>query len=98
MESLLEDVFLESHENGPESFFGGGGAGVGWTRKGGGGPQGIVGRLPERPCALNGSLGGGTGVVPLVSFDVMVVERDLVEEDSFASSSWTSSMDDVESR
>lgn len=97
MESLFEDVFLESHENGPESFFGGG-AGVEWTLGGGGGPQGIVGRLPERPCALNGSFGGGTGVVALVSFDVMVVERDLVEEDSFVSSSWTSSMDDVESR
>lgn len=46
-----------------------------------------MGRLPERPCALNGSFGGGTGVIEFVSFDVMVVERDLVEEDSFVSSS-----------
>lgn len=86
MESLFEDVFLDSHENGLESFFGGG-AGAGCTLEGGGGPQGMVGRLPERPCALNGSFGGGTGVIEFVSFDVMVVERDLVEEDSFVSSS-----------
>lgn len=94
---MLEDVFLESHENGLEIFFGGG-AGFEWILEGGGGPQGVVGRLPESPCALNGSLGGGADVVAVVSLDVMVVERDLVEADSFVSSSWTSSMDDVESR
>lgn len=86
MESLFEDVFLDSQENGLESFLGGG-AGADCTLEGGCGPQGMVGRLPERPCALNGSFGGGTGVIEFVSFDVMVVERDLVEDDSFVSSS-----------
>lgn len=38
--------------------------------EGGVGLRAVVGRLPARPCALNVTLGGKTGVV---AFDVMVV-------------------------
>lgn len=50
-ESLLADVLRESHEKLMPSFLGGG-VGIGAFAVGfdaGGGPQGIVGRLPERP-------------------------------------------------
>lgn len=44
--------------------------GWGVCLEGGVGLRAIVGRLPARPCALNVTLGGKTGVV---AFDVMVV-------------------------
>ena len=92
------DVLRESHENGIASFLGGGaGAGV-WTLVGGGGPQGIPARFPERPFVRAGSLGGGTGASVLFSSEVVVVERDRVGLAPFESPSCTSSNDDVERR
>lgn len=69
-----------------------------WVLGGGGGPHGTGGKVPERPCDRNGSLGGGLEGFTLLSLEVMVECRDLVEVSSLVSSSLTSSMDDVESR
>lgn len=69
-----------------ESFFG---VGVVVTEIGlggaGGGPQGIEGKLPESPCGREGSLGGMSKGVPLVSIEVIVVDLDLDGASSFAS-------------
>lgn len=97
---MFADVFLESHEKGLESFFGGGGAGgvMEVNLGGGGGPQGTEGRLPESPCERKGSLGSGAELFVPVSFDVIVVDLDLVEDSSIESPSWTSSNEAVDSR
>jgi len=59
-ESLFADVLLESHEKLMPNFLGGGvgfgGVAVGFAA--GGGPQGIDGRLPDRPCDRKGNFGG----------------------------------------
>lgn len=67
-------------------------------RGGGGGPQGTAGKLPERPWDRKGNLGGCPEAFTLASFEVIVVDLDRAEDVSFASSSWTSSNDEVESR
>lgn len=97
--SLGADVLLESHENGIASFLGGGcgGAEV-WALVGGGGPQGIPGRLPDKPFVREGSLGGRIGALVLFSSEIVVVERDLSELASLISPSCTSSNDEVERR
>ena len=96
--SLGTDALLESHENGIASFLGcDAGAGV-WTLVGGGGPQGMPGRFPERPFVRGGSFGSGTGAFRLFSSEVMVVERDRLRLASLGSPSCTSSSDDVERR
>ena len=96
--SLGIDTLLESHENGIASFLGGGGGAGVWSLEAGGGPQGMPGKLPERPFVRAGSLGGGAGAAILLSSDVIVVERDLLELASLLSSSCTSSNDDVQRR
>lgn len=59
-ESLFADVLLESHEKLMPNFLAGGGGceGVAVGFPAGGGPQGIDGRLPDRPCERKGNLGG----------------------------------------
>lgn len=81
-----------------DNFFGGGGGLAECDRGGGGGPQGTAGRLPERPWDRKGNFGGGPEVFTVASLEVTVVDRDLVEDVSFVSSSRTSSNDEVESR
>ncbi len=58
--SLLADVLLESQEKLMPNFLGGGGGcgGVAVGFAAGGGPQGIDGRLPDRPCDRKGNFGG----------------------------------------
>ena len=79
--SLLADPLLDSHEKLMPSFLGAGvGEGVGTVAlgaRGGGGPHGMDGRLPDRPCTLEGSF-GGDAVAPF-SIDVVGVESDLME-------------------
>ncbi len=91
--SLLAEALLESHEKLIPSFLGAGvGEGVGTVAlgaRGGGGPHGMDGRLPERPWPLNGSFGGDAAV--LFSIDVVGVESDFIELLSLVPSSWTSS-------
>ncbi len=73
------------------NFLGGGaveGAGtVGFEA--GGGPQGIDGRFPDRPCDRTGSFGGDVAAV--------AVESDRIELTSFVPSSCTSSRPEAES-
>ena len=82
------------------SFLGAGvGEGVGTVAlaaRGGGGPHGMEGRLPERPWPLNGSFGGDAGTS--LSIDVVGVELDLIELLSLVPSSWTSSNEVAEIR
>ena len=62
----------------------------------GGGPQGIDGRFPDRPCDRNGSFGGE--VAMFLSVDVVAVESDRIEVASFDPSSCTLSREDVDKR
>ena len=98
--SLLAEPLLESHEKLIPSFLGAGvGEGVGTVAlgaRGGGGPHGMEGRLPERPWPLNGSFGGDAAV--LFSIDVVGVELDFIELLSLVPSSWTSSNEVAEIR
>ena len=98
--SLLAEPLLESHEKLIPSFLGAGvGEGVGTVAlgaRGGGGPQGMDGRFPERPWPLNGSFGGDAAV--LFSVDVVGVESDCIELLSLVPSSWTSSSEVAEIR
>lgn len=99
----MAEVLLESHENGPPSFLGGN-AGAGRVDfaaaggAGGGGANGTEGRVPERPCISGGGFSGRAGGLITLSLEVMVVERERDEVASCEFSSWTSSIDDVESR
>lgn len=93
--SLLADVLLESQEKLMPSFLGGG-AEEFVDFAAGGGPQGILGKLPERPCPRKGNFGGEAAM--LLSFEAVVVESDVMELVSFDPSSWTSSIDAVEIR
>ena len=100
--SLFAEPLLESHEKLMPSFRGAGvGEGVGtaavaFGARGGGGPHGIEGRFPERPCPLKGNLGGDVAI----SFSVNVVgaEPDLIELLSLVPSSCTSSREVAEIR
>ena len=96
----MAEPLLESHEKLIPSFLGAGvGEGVGTVAlgaRGGGGPHGMDGRLPERPWPLNGSFGGDAAV--LFSIDVVGVELDFIELLSLVPSSWTSSNEVAEIR
>ena len=96
----MAEPLLESHEKLIPSFLGAGvGEGVGTVAlgaRGGGGPHGMDGRLPERPWPLNGSF-GGDAAVPF-SIDVVGVELEFIELLSLVPSSWTSSSEVAEIR
>ena len=62
----------------------------------GGGPQGIDGRFPDRPCDRIGSFGGEEAIV--FSVDIVAVESDRVEVASFEPSSCTLSRGEVDIR
>lgn len=74
----------------------GGGAGEVPGFADGGGPQGIVGRLPERPWLRKDSFGGETPM--FLSFEAVVVDPDVTELVSFDPSSWTLSIEDADIR
>lgn len=96
--SLLAEVPLDNHENPIPSFLNGGageGAEAAFGAIGGGGPQGTVGRFPERPCDRKGSLGGEEA--SLVS-GLFVVAPDSMELASIPFSSCTSAIEEVEIR
>lgn len=106
--SILLAEFLDSHENGPASFLGGG-----TDAEGSGGALDFTagdeahGRLANR-CVRRGGSGreAGVGAGKLkgassgaaISFEVIVVDRDLLPAWSGLSSSCTSSRDDVDIR
>ena len=62
----------------------------------GGGPQGIEGRFPDRPCARTGCFGGEVAI--FFSVDVVAVESDRIEVASFVPSSCTLSREEVDMR
>ena len=98
--SLFAEPLLESHEKLIPNFLGAGaGDGVGTVdlgARGGGGPQDIEGRFPERPCPLKGSFGGDAAM----SFSVGIagVNPDRTELLSLVPSSCTSSREEAEIR
>lgn len=100
--SLLPDVCLESHENGPVNFRDGGvGAGIDCFEAGGpegGGPHGIEGKAPESPCERKGSFGGGSAGCAVSSVEVVSIERDLDELSLLLPLRCTSSRDVIEIR
>lgn len=76
-----------------------GGAGVGVETVGfeaGGGPQGIDGRFPDKPCDRTGSFGGEEALVFFV--DAVAVESDCAELASLVPSSCTLSRELVDLR
>lgn len=91
-------MLLDSQEKLIPSFLAGGAVDgvetVGFEA--GGGPQGIDGRFPDRPCDRIGSLGGEVAL--FFSVDIIAVESDRVEIASFAPSSCTLSMEEVDIR
>ena len=99
--STFADVLLDSHEKGPPSFLGGS-AGAALVVADGGGAGGgancTEGRFPERPWSAGGGFNVWLEGFAALSLDVMVVERDLEEVASCAFSSWTSSIEEIESR
>lgn len=100
--SLLPDVCLESHENGPVNFRDGG-VGVGmvcFEEAGpeGGGPHGIEDKEPESPCERKGSFGGGSAGCAVSSVEVVSIERDLGELSLLFPSRCTSSREVIEIR
>lgn len=62
----------------------------------GGGPQGIDGRFPDRPCDRLGSFGGE--IAMFFSVDVVAVESDRIEVASFIPSSCVLSREEVDIR
>ena len=62
----------------------------------GGGPQGMDGRFPDRPCDRIGSFGGGVAMPFLV--DAVAVESDLIELVSFVPSNCTLSREEADIR
>lgn len=96
--SLVPEVLLDSQEKLMPNFLGGGAVEgvetVGFEA--GGGPQGIDGRFPDRPCDRAGSFGGE--VAMLFSVDAVVVESDRIELASFVPSSCTLSREEAEIR
>ena len=97
--SLVPEVLLDSQEKLIPSFLGGGAVeGVGVTDfEAGGGPQGIDGRFPDKPCAARaGSFGGEVAILFLL--DSVAVESDRMELASFVPSSCTLSREDDDMR
>ncbi len=94
---MVPEVLLDSQEKLIPNFLGGGTVGVETVGfEAGGGPQGIDGRLPERPCDRKGTFGGDAAVLFLV--DVVVVESDRIELASVTPSSCTLSREEDDIR
>ena len=86
--SFVPEVLLDSQEKLMPNFLGGAGVGVetvGFEAEGG--PQGIDGRFPDKPCARTGGFGGEEALVFFV--DAVAVESDCVELASLVPSSCT---------
>ena len=96
--SLVPEALLDSQEKLMPSFLGGGTVEgvetVGFEA--GGGPHGIDGRFPDRPCDRGGSFGGDVAI--LFSADVVTAESDGIEIASFAPSSCTLSREEADIR
>ena len=96
--SLVPEVLRDSHEKLMPSFLGGGAAEglktVGFEA--GGGPQGIDGRFPDKPCDRGGSFGGELAMIFTV--EAVGVESDCMELASFVPSNCTLSREDVDIR
>lgn len=96
--SLVPEVLLDSQEKLMPNFLGGGAVKgvetVGFEA--GGGPQGIDGRFPDRPCDRIGSFGGE--VAMLFSVVAVAVESDRIELVSFVPSSCTLLREEAEIR
>ena len=96
--SFVPEVLLDSQEKLIPSFLGGGAVegveAVGFEV--GGGPQGMDGRVPDRPCDRVGSFGAELELLFLV--DAVVVESDRIEPVSFVPSSCTLSREEVDLR
>lgn len=94
--SLVPEVLLDSQEKLMPSFLGGGAAEAVETvgLEAGGGPHGIDGRFPDKPCDRIGSFGGE--VAMLFSADAVAVESDRIELASFVPSSCTLSREEAD--
>ena len=88
--SFVPEVLLDSQEKLMPNFLGGGTVGGVETvgLEAGGGPQGIDGRFPDRPCDRTGSFGGEVAIMALL-VDAVAVESDRMELASFVPSSCT---------
>ena len=102
--SILLDELLDSHEKGPASFLAGGADAVLAGTAGAFGTDdcahGKLGRTCDRAVtlmAVDGGDGSEIGSGAMISFEVMVADRDLLPPDS-TSPSCTSSRDDVDIR
>lgn len=96
--SFVPEVLLDSQEKLMPNFLGGGTVGGVETvgLEAGGGPQGVGGRFPDRPCDLTGSFGGEEAMLCLVG--AVVVESDRMELVSFVTSSCTLSREEADIR
>ena len=96
--SLVPDVLLDSHEKLMPNFLGGGAVEgvetVGFEA--GGGPHGIEGRFPDKPCDRGGSFGGELAMT--FSVEAVGVEPDCIEVASFVPSNCTLSREEVDIR
>lgn len=96
--SLVPEVLLDSHEKLMPNFLGGGAAEgvetVGFEA--GGGPQGIDGRVPDKPCDRGGSFGGELAMI--LSVEAVGVESECIEVASFVPSNCTLSREEFDIR
>ena len=96
--SLVPEVLLDSQEKLMPNFLGGGAVEgvetVGFEA--GGGPQGIDGSFPDRPCDRFGGFGGDVAI--LFSVDAVAVESDRIELTSSVPSSCTLSREEADIR
>ena len=96
--SLVPEVLLDSHEKLMPNFLGGGAAEgvetVGFEA--GGGPQGMDGRFPDKPCDRGGSFGGELAMI--FSVEAVGVESECIEVASFVPSNCTLSREEVDIR